>query len=125
MHRMQRRKPSDGGKNTPIRGAYKGRRRWVLDPARFEPKERTTGFGGGAGATGAGAALVWGGDMVKKGEGARGAVARSTPDVERPAIHLSWMGLLSAMTGVGGAWRDGDVAIRETERAVRCEREWV
>ena len=70
----------------------------------FEPMERTTGSGGGAGATGAGAALARGGGMVQTGEGARSAAARSTPAAEWPSTHLSWMGLLPAMTGVGGAW---------------------
>ena len=85
----------------------------------FEPMERTTGSGDGAGATGAGTALARGGGMVQKGEGPRSAAARSTPTAESPATHLSWMGLLSVMTGVGGAWRDGGVAIGEAERAVR------
>ena len=85
----------------------------------FEPMERTTGSGGGAKATDTGAALARGGGMVQKGEGACSAAARSTPAAERPAIHLSWMGLLPAMTGVGGAWRDGGVAIGEADRAVR------
>ena len=81
--------------------------------------ERTTSFGGGAGVTNAGAALARGGGMVQKGEGARSATARPTPAVERPTPHLSFMGLLPAMTGVGGAWRDGGVAIGETKRVVR------
>ena len=90
----------------------------------FEPMERTTGSRGGAGATGAGAALARGSGMVQKGEGARIAAARSTPAAEWPSTHLSWMGLLPAMTGVGGAWRDVGVASGETNNR-RGEREGV
>ena len=85
----------------------------------FEPMERTTGSGGGAGVTGAGTALARGSGMVQKGEGARSAAARSTPAAKRPATHLSWMGLLPAMTRVGEAWRDGGVTIGGTEQAIR------